>query len=107
MEQFIIGLFSPFILIAFILTAFCMNSSYSITIILKEQLLKPFFLDWMATVLGGINQCVYFRLGKLSLQACAHRYLPLEPFEIPSNRSSKHQNHSNDEPEIRIIQSDN
>ena len=100
MDQLIIGLFSPFILLAFILIAFCMILGVS-----PEIVLKPFFGLVATVVLGLIN---LFILGlKLTIQGCAQNYTPLEPYEIPRTRTSKHQNHSNDEPEIRIVQSDN
>jgi len=99
MGELIIGLFSPFILMAFILIAFSMMVGVS-----PDTVLKPFF-GVIGTVLRGLINL--FILGiRLTLQGSGRGHLSLESFEIPGNHSGKHGSSSNDEPHIRIVQSD-
>ena len=99
MEQFIIGLFSPFILIAFILVAFAMLVGVN-----PESLLKPFFGMVGAILKSLIN---LFMLGiRLTLQGSGSKYTSIQPFKFPdTGRGSK--GSGDDEPDIRIVESDN
>ena len=98
MDQFIIGIFSPFILIAIILVAFA-----SMVGVNPESLLKPFF-----GMVGSIFRSLIslFALGiKLTLQGTGDKYTSIKPFKFPDSRGNKRRD-DDDEPDIRIVQSD-
>ena len=99
MDQFIIGIFSPFILIAIILVAFA-----SMVGVNPESLLKPFF-----GMVGSIFKSLIslFALGiRLTLQGSGRKQSSIKPFNFPDIGGGKRTDDDDDEPDIRIVQSD-
>jgi hypothetical protein len=97
MDQFIIGIFGPFILIAMILVAFATMVGVN-----PESLLKPFF-GMVGSILKSLISL--FALGlRLTLQGSGRKDTFIKPFKFPDSGGK---GSDDDDPDIRIVESDN